>query len=125
MTFTVAVDQSLADDGSIKQVQWSGGAGGDTGAQFELKQWDDVTVQVSGTFGTSTVTIKGSNDGTNWHTLNCKHVSSGSNHTLSYTAAGLDEMLDSPRYIRPEVSAGTGTGIQVTAICRRANTMRT
>lgn len=64
-----------------------------------------VTVQVTGTFGVGgTVVIEGSNDGTNYVTLN-----DAGGAALSLTAAGLKAIRELPAYIRPRVTAGDGT----------------
>ena len=68
----------------------------------------DKTVSVTGTFGTATVVIQGSNDGTNWFTL-----TDAADAALSFTAAGLSEILENPLYIRPSASGGTGQDVDI------------
>jgi hypothetical protein len=41
----------------------------DTGIAIDMTDYADRSVQVEGTFGSATITIEGSNDGTNWETL--------------------------------------------------------
>jgi hypothetical protein len=73
-----------------------------------------ITITVNGTFGSATVIIQGSNDGTNWHTV--KDVLGVA---VSLTAAGMVSLSDLPLYIRPSTSGGGGTqDIDVTAIVR-------
>ena len=65
----------------------------------------DRTVQVSGTFGAGgTLVIEGSNDGTNYFTLNDLQATA-----LSFTSARLEGISEMPLYIRPRVTAGDGT----------------
>lgn len=67
--------------------------------------WSDRSVQVSGTFGTGgTCVIEGSNDGVTWFTL-----SSPANSTLSFTQAGLKQIVEACRHVRPRITAGDGT----------------
>jgi len=48
-------------------VTWSGLLNGDTGTPLEEPDFGDRTVQIGGTFGAGgSVTLQGSNDGTNW-----------------------------------------------------------
>lgn len=84
---------------------WLACANGDTGAPFALGDFADACVQVDGTFGAGgTVVIQGSNDGTNWFTLNDIQAA-----TLSKTAAALEQIAEMPFYIRPSITAGDGT----------------
>ncbi len=65
----------------------------------------DRSVSVSGTFGVGgTLVIQGSNDGVNWYTLSDLQGSA-----LSFTAAGLKGVAESPVWIRPFISGGDGT----------------
>ncbi len=65
----------------------------------------DVSVQVTGNFGTGgTVVVEGSNDGVNWATLNDLGGTA-----LSFTAAGLRGVRERVKWLRPRLSAGTGT----------------
>ena len=128
MAFTFAMNQPTAatnaygDDGSVLLATWSGGAATDQGVGLGFVQWADACVQATGTIGTSTLTIEGSNDGTNWATLN-----SAQGTALSFTSlVGLvKQIVERPLYIRPALSAGTASGIVVTIVARRANPLRT
>jgi hypothetical protein len=86
---------------------------GDQGSPVELPGANDRSVQVVGTFATSTVVLQGSNDGTNWFTLN-----SPQGTALSFTASGILAVQEHCRYMRPSVSGGTGTGLVVTLFCK-------
>jgi hypothetical protein len=80
----------------------------DTGTAFPLPYAADLTVQVSGTFGSATAVLEGSNDGTNWSTLNAWI---GTN--TSFTAAGIRKAVENPGYIRAKTSGGTSATISV------------
>jgi len=87
---------------------------GDTGSAYELLEFNDNTVQVTGTFNAQTLTMQGSNDGTNWFTLT---NSAGTN--LAFTAAGGGLISEGPRYIRPSFSGSTGGDLDITVRLRK------
>lgn len=89
---------------------WTNLATGDTGSPVST-HGKKMTVQVTGTFAGATVTIEGSNDGTNFVSLNDEAVIA---NPCSFTSAGLKGVLQMPKYIRPNVTAGAGTGLIVT-----------
>lgn len=92
-----------------KTVTWSGLNTGDDGNAINTEGYR-MTAQGIGTFASSTITMQGSNDGTNWTTLNDQSVPA---NPCSFTAAGLKGVLQAPKYIRPLVSGGTATGLEV------------
>lgn len=64
----------------------------------------NVTITVDGVFGSATVTMKGSNDGANWHTLK-----DSAGDDVALTAAGMVSLSDLPLYIKPTTAGGGGT----------------
>lgn len=74
------------------------------------------SVQVFGTFGAGgTVTIQGSNDGTNWATL-----TDPQGNALTFTTAKIEAVQELTRYIRPASVAGDGTtNLTVIILLRR------
>lgn len=95
-------------------------AGGDTSGAIGFGAWADASVQFAGTFGTSTVAIEGSNDGTNWATLN----DAQGNALSGVNTAKIEQILESVRYKRVVVAAGTGN-VSVIFYLRRAQPLRT
>lgn len=85
---------------------WTALATGDTGKPVSGVGLSDRSVQMTGTFGGATVVLEGSNDGTNYTTLT---DTAGS--ALSFTSAGLKQVLQITKYIRPSVSGGAGVSI--------------
>ena len=81
----------------------------------------DKTVQiVAAAYGSATIVIQGSNDGTNWFTL-----TNPNNDDLSFTIGNqLEAILENPLYIRPSTSGGTGTDITVTLAGRATLQLR-
>lgn len=96
-------------------VVWTGLLNTDTGAPFERTDYSDRSVQVTGTFGTGgTLVIQGSNNGTNWSTL-----TDPQGNALSFTAAGLEQVQELVRFLRPNVTGGDGTtSLVVTMLAR-------
>lgn len=70
-------------------------------------------VQFTGTFGGATVTLQGSNDGTNFVTLK-----DGAGADISVTSAGLVDFSTAARYIKPGISGGTADDVDVTVVLR-------
>jgi len=97
------------------QIAWADIATGDTMVAYEISDQAGLagSVQFAGTFGGATVTLTGSNDGTNFVTLVDQTGAS-----MSVTAAGLAEFSTACRYIKPGISGGTGDAVDVTVVLR-------
>jgi len=97
-------------------IEWSGLLPTDTGATIELIDYADKTATITGTFGSGgSITLQGSNDGTNWFSLNDLMFS-----PITRTSAAMTLILEAPRYIRPVVTAGDGTtNLTVQICCKR------
>lgn len=106
MTTTVSKD-ILATHSHLVLFQWAALAAGETGdtAGFSAG-FNDRSIQVAGTFGGTTVTVEGSNDGSNWATLNDVF-----GDPLSFTVAGLAQVLECTRYVRVKSTGGAGASI--------------
>lgn len=91
--------------GEVNVTTWTALANGDTGAKVQFASHPDKTVHILGTFGSGgTVSLQGSNDGTNWVIL-----TDPLGNAITLTAEGLKVVMENPLYIRPIVSAGDGT----------------
>lgn len=88
----------------IAKVVWTDLTDADTALAERLPHMAEKSVQVDVTAGTPTCLIEGSNDNTTFTTLH-----DPSNAVLSFSADGLEEILENPEDIRPRISAGTGT----------------
>ncbi|MFH0809041.1 MAG: hypothetical protein V2A77_01005 [Pseudomonadota bacterium] len=83
-----------------------------SGARVSIPDYQDRTIQVAGAFDSATIVIQGSNDGSNWVTLN-----DTTGTALSRSAAFLAGILENPRYIRPYfASPGASTSVTVTLV---------
>lgn len=122
MTWAITRTEIGDKDGSARLIAWTGGETADGAATaVELPEWADNCVHIIGTIGGATVVIEGSNDGTNFVTLN-----NAQGGALSFTAVDvLKQIVERPRYIRPKITGGAATGIGVYLLMRRANPMRT
>lgn len=110
---TETYPESIAGDQGT--VLWETVTCGDTGRAVELKDFNDNTVQVTGTFNSQTLTIQGSNDNSTWFTLK---DFTGADAT--FTAAGGALLAEAPRYIRPSFSGSSGGNLNVYVELRKA-----
>lgn len=96
---------------------WSAIGNADTATEIGddegIVAFADKTVQVDGTFGGTTVTLEGSNDGASWFGL-----SDPQGTAISFTAAGLSAILENPRYIKPVMTGGAASSINVRLVGR-------
>jgi hypothetical protein len=104
---------------------------GDTGVDGWLITWENIgnadtpmpvtypgygskSFQAEGTFGGTTVSIQGSNDGVNYHNL-----TDPTETTISLTSGGLREVLEHTLYLQPALSGGSGSSITATLFVRK------
>lgn len=111
---TINPSRSSANVG-IDVIQWEACATGDTIVADQPAGLSPLTgcVQATGTFGGATVTLTGSNDGTNYVTL-----TDTTGADISLTAADLVEFSTACRYIKPGISGGSGDDVDVTVVLR-------
>lgn len=96
---------SNPQDRRVDIITWTGLGDGDDGSSYVSYLRPDKTVQVTGTFDSTTIVIEGSNDGSNWHTL-----TDADGGACSFTGAALAFIRESPYYLRPRVTADGGGG---------------
>lgn len=96
---------------NVYRVQWTLAAG-DTAEPAALARFADRAIQVSGTFGGATVTIKGSLDGITYAVLR-----DGEGLDLSTIADSRIKYVQEPTaYLKPEITGGDGTTAVVITI---------
>lgn len=103
----ININRTNSTDGASIQVSWTNltFSGLDTGSPLSYSAWNERTVHVFGTFGVGgTVSIEGSNDGTNW-----APVANRAGAAMTFTTPGLNRVQDYPLYLRPRITAGDGT----------------
>jgi len=95
--------------------RWTDYSTADTSTPIKVQNMQGLagSVQVTGTFGGATITLQGSNDGTNFVTLK---DSAGT--AISVTAAGMAEFSTAALFIKPTSSGGTSDDVTVTVILR-------
>lgn len=103
-----AVVTQLGD--GVKKVEWESLASGDTGAAVRLPAYPKKTVQATG--DATSVPMEGSNDGTNFASV---QNPSGSAVAVDASADAIDTIVDNPEYIRVG-SLGSGTDTTITMI---------
>lgn len=94
----------------------------DTPTPVESPSYADRSVQVFGAVGAAgfngaTITMQGSNDGTNWFTL-----TDPLGNDVAFTASGGKQIMEVTRHIRPIISGattGTAPGVTVNLLLRR------
>jgi hypothetical protein len=114
-TISAAVTQV---SGQAAVITWASltSATSDVGEAVEMPYLSDRSVQVFGTFGTGgACTLQGSNDGTNWATLDDTQGTA-----IAQTAAGVKQLAPITRYIRPNITAGSGATITCVIYCARS-----
>jgi hypothetical protein len=93
---------------------WDGVSEGDTfNAAQVVRTPYSVTMQATGTFGGATIELHGSVDGTNYAALNDL-----SGTAIGLTAAGIASIGDAVLYIKPVISGGTSSDVDVHVIAR-------
>ncbi len=97
----------------VARVTWPDLDAGESGQAAGVTRWQEKTIQITGSLGTTTITIQGSNDGTNWATLNSKGMDADSAIPLSGLGVGIYSILENPAFIRPVASAGDSSNIPI------------
>ena len=92
--------------GKASLATWTALATSDTGKPVVGVGLSDRSFQASGTFGGATVVLQGSNNGTDWVTL-----TDPAGAAVSFTSAGLKQVLQVTKYMRPSVSGGAAVSI--------------
>lgn len=102
---SIELDMDFPGD-NIYRVTWEAVGNSDTANPLLAQKLSGAiaSVQVTGTFDSATVTLAGSNDGTNWVTL--KDMSGDA---ISLTAAGLIDFSSASLYLAPQFSGGGGS----------------
>lgn len=115
-TITPTYAQAGEGDNSYAILQYTLLTASPDGAPFEMLEKSEVCMQATGTFGGATITMQGSNDGTNYFTL----ANVAGSTAASLTAAGGMQVIERPRFIRPNLTVvGAGATIVVTLLLRR------
>ena len=105
----MAIKLSSENSGNVQIVTWTGLTTDDTGQPWRRNDYTDKCVTITGDFGSgATVTMQGSNDGTNWFSLTDPQA-----NAIAKTAAAMEQILENPVWIRPSVSGGTSPDLDI------------
>lgn len=107
-TITPTVTYDPNGQVGVVLVEWLAATESDTCDAVELPAWTDGSVQIGGMFGSATVVISGSNDGTNYETL-----TDPQGNDISKTSADLEQITEVVRYIKPTFSGGSSQSINI------------
>jgi hypothetical protein len=103
-------------DFSVKKFLFEGLVNGDTTSPIPFAEWADRSIQVTGTFDTTTVIAEGSNDGGTTYAA----LTDYQGNAVSFTAAGLEGIQEITELMRARVTAGgASTDIDVHILLRR------
>ncbi|MBL4795781.1 MAG: hypothetical protein JKY50_00045 [Oleispira sp.] len=93
-------------------VTWSSVTESDTAQTFELRELpQDISVHVSGTFGSSTTVLKVANDGGSG--LDATDLGGTA---VALTAEGITSLRERPLTIKPTMSGGTSQSLDVNMV---------
>lgn len=90
----------------VSLTTWAGQTDADTATALEILGFTRGSVQFDGTYGGATIVLQGSNDGSNWATLDDE-----GSVAISSTAASVHAFNCNCRYVRPAVSGGTSESL--------------
>lgn len=107
-------------DDSALLVTWPNMQNADTGEPVQFVKYADRCAQVFGTFGAGgSVDLEGSQNSSNWALLNKMQGT-----PMTFSAAGVGQILENTLFIRPRVTAGDGTtSLTVSALIRTATSI--
>lgn len=92
---------------NLQEILWETLTEADTAAAINPEHFGSLgTIQVIGTFGSATVILQGSNDGTNWVAL--KDLG---DNAISLTAAGGFQFQTAFKFLRPSASGGSSQDV--------------
>lgn len=102
-------------EGTIQTITWTGVSTADTMTGILLRNACGAIgcMQVSGTFGGSTVTLQGSNDATNYYP-----ITDAAGNDIAVTVAGLVEFSTAAAYIKPASAGGVADDVTVVVVLR-------
>jgi hypothetical protein len=110
---TAAVVTAPADTRNVRVIQWTQVGDSDTCEPVSLADFADRSVQVEGTFGSATIALHGSNDGTNYRALK-----DSAGDDIAITAGDIVQINDLSLWVKPVTSGGTDSHLNITLVAR-------
>ncbi len=123
-TVTPSFNNSVEEqDRSVKTVTWDLTTANNDGAWLEIPSFAAQTWQAIGAaWGTATLALEGSNDGTNFFPLTRIYPGTAA----TFTADGGVSTNENPRYVRPRLSTpGSGAVVKIILVAVRSTPVRT
>ena len=109
--------QGIGENAIVKK--WSFDGAGQTGEAVQAASFSDRSIQAAGTFGGTTITIEGSNNSTNGTDGDWVTLTDTAGTALTFTSAGLKQILQVTRFVRAKTTAGTGVAVTATMVAVR------
>jgi len=116
------VSTSKQIDKKTRAFTWAAMGNADVGDWIQIPKDPDKVFQVFGTFGGATVVLQGTNDPnaiTTPSSANPITLTDPLGNNVSFTSAGMKQVLEDPIFVRPSTSGGSGTSITVILSSRR------
>ncbi len=112
---SVAAAVERVKEGEAMLYTWAITSTNTEGLSIDAHEYGDRSVQFAGSFDGASVSLQGSNDGTNWATL-----TDPQGNALTKSASALETVMEVPRYTKVTSSGGGGSqSITVSLFCRR------
>jgi hypothetical protein len=116
-----AYDGSVSLNGAVKQFLWVLTTADHTGDAVINVDFADRTLTAVGTWGGATMTVEGSNDGTNWMPLS---DAAGAADATAATNKAMT-VVELTRFIRPRLTTpGSGATVTVVLLARNSQPLR-
>ena len=106
-------------DGSTILAIWGPFTESDACLPISYPAMSDKSVHVYGTFGSASVAVQGSNNGTSFAALN-----DPTGTVIAITTERIKAILENTMQIKPVATGGTGQSITVAILMRLANPLR-
>lgn len=117
----VILDVSDKGDGSTKTVIWTPVTESDTCAAVSLPELTDKSIHVSGTFGSASVAVKGSNNGgASFASLN-----DPTGTVIAISGEAIKAVLENTLLVQPVASGGSGQTLKISMLFHMNNPFRT
>lgn len=118
---SATVSYPAPGDGSTVLLSWTlTSAASDVGLAYAVPAHSDKSIHVSGTFGSGTVTVQGSNNGGSSYV----GLTDPTQTAISITSEGIKAILENTALIRPVLTGGSGATVVISILCRMASSLR-
>lgn len=118
---SATVSYPAPGDGSTVLLSWTlTSAASDVGLPYAVPAHSDKSIHVSGTFGSGTVTVQGSNNGGSSYI----GLTDPTQTAISITSEGIKAILENTALIRPVLTGGSSAAVVISILCRMASPLR-